>query len=108
MSIGIKTPSFGRKGVSDHAKSWAEFLLSGKPLARAPQKDRSPKLKARPKAKFGRKQDAGRVAFCRDEENCRRGQNVSVLNFLGGKFWAIMLAVVMLGIKALTLKAGEQ
>ena len=57
MRTGTKTPSFGRKGVSDHAKSWAEFLLSGKPLARTPQKDRTPKLKARPKAKFGRRLD---------------------------------------------------
>ncbi|MCR4378771.1 MAG: hypothetical protein NUV50_11855 [Rhodospirillales bacterium] len=98
MSVETKTPSFGRKGVSDHAKSWAEFLLSGKPLARAPQKDRTPKLKARPKAKFGRKQDSDRAAFCRDEENYRWGQNFSVLNFLRWKFWAIMLAAVMLGI----------
>lgn len=98
MGTGTKTPSFGRKGASDHAKSWAEFLLSGKPLARAPQKDRTPKLKPRPTAKFGRKQDSDRVAFCRGEENCRREQYGSVLNFLGWKFWVIMLAAVMLGI----------
>ena len=88
MGIGIKRSPFGRKGVSGHAKSFAESLLSGKPLARAPEKDRSPKLKPRPKAKFGRRQVSEQVAL---------GRN-GVKSHLNWKFWAILLSVLALGI----------
>jgi len=55
MSLSKKNPQFGQKGVGDSAISLAQSLLTGKPLARTPAKDRTPKLKPRPKPRFGRK-----------------------------------------------------
>ena len=55
MSTSMKNPIFGQKGARDRVQSLAESLLTGKPMSRAPKKDRTPKLKPRPKAIFGRK-----------------------------------------------------
>lgn len=55
MKPNPKEKQFGQKGINDSATSLAQSLLSGKPLARAPAQDRTPKLKPRPKPRFGRK-----------------------------------------------------
>lgn len=57
------TNGFGHKGVGDHAQSFAEQLLTGKPISRDARRDRGPKLKPRPKPVFGRGDTDARPAF---------------------------------------------
>ena len=56
MSTWTKKQGFGNKGTDDSAMTFAEQLLSGKPMGRACGRDRLPKLKPRAKPQFGRKQ----------------------------------------------------
>lgn len=55
MTMKLKSAGFGQKGVGDQAQSFAQTLLSGRPVGRDQSQARMPKLKPRPKAKFGRR-----------------------------------------------------
>lgn len=59
MRKSMKNVEFGRKDAGEHAVSFAQMLLSGKPLARpASAMDFSvPRLKAKRKVQFGRNGD---------------------------------------------------
>lgn len=56
MNNSSKVTGFGRKLTGEHAVSFAEMLLSGKPLARPPSllDVAVPRYKAKRKASFGR------------------------------------------------------
>ena len=55
MNTWSKKHGFGNKGTHDSAMTFAEQMLSGKPVRRASRRDRLPKLKPRAKPQFGRK-----------------------------------------------------
>lgn len=105
MGIGSKSPQFGHKGVRDSARSFAESLLTGKPLARAPQKDRALPFKPRLKPKFGRRNASDKLA----EKIGHRGDGMARRHdskflgskFLGWKFWATITVAVVLSVQAL-------
>ncbi|HEY9163064.1 MAG TPA: hypothetical protein VIN57_00540 [Magnetovibrio sp.] len=61
MNKQNKNASFGHKGTGEQAVTLAQSLLTGKPLARAKAKDRTPKLKPRIKPRFGRRDDLAAV-----------------------------------------------
>ena len=54
MRLRTKTVGFGSKGESERSMSFAESLLSGRPLQRDTGGD-IPHLKPRPKIRFGTK-----------------------------------------------------
>jgi hypothetical protein len=60
MNKSMKNVGFGRKDSGEHAVSFAQMLLSGKPLARpASAMELSvPYIKTKPKTHFGRNTDA--------------------------------------------------
>lgn len=91
MSTHTKSPNFGHKGVADEAKSYAEQLLTGKPVGRANKRDRTPKLKPRAKTRFGRKDVSETFSRSVDRAVQRRGW----------KFWATMVTALVLGLQAL-------
>jgi hypothetical protein len=98
MGIDTKAPQFGHKGTSERGQSFAEWLLSGKPLARAPQTVCAAKLKPRAKPKFGRRPDAAPLISNVSGEKYRHRNKVSVIKCFGWSFWAILLAALMLSV----------
>ena len=86
MGPSTKTPGFGHKGASDHVQTLAESLLTGKPVARAQGRDRTPKLKPRAKPRFGRRDAQAHTADPRVRAvGPRRGWVV----------WAVAVAVAL-------------
>lgn len=94
-----KISSFGTKGVDSHAKTFAEQLLSGKPMARAPQKDNRAVLKPRVKSLFGRKAQDRTPASCTGTEAQPHGR-VRMLRH-GWFFWLSVWVAGLLGLQAL-------
>jgi len=92
MSTNLKTSGFGHKGGHDNAQSMAESLLTGKPLGRAPVRDRTPKLKPRVKPVFGRKEASEAFSCTIDRAVWHRGW----------RFWAATLAALVLALQLLS------
>lgn len=92
MGRQFKNDGFGIKGVNAQASSLADALLSGKPLARSkPRRDPVPKLKPRPKPKFGRR-DASDGGAHADGAYSRHA-------WRGWMFWISAMIAVGLGLQ---------
>lgn len=90
MSLKTNINGFGTKGAHERPVTFAESLLTGRPMSRAPQRP-SPKLKARARPRFGRKSLAEQFSVKVNRSFKRRST----------RFWAGVIVALTLAAQAL-------
>jgi len=91
MSLKMNINGFGTKGIHERPVTFAESLLTGRPVSREPQRV-SPKLKARARPRFGRKSMAETFSVKVNRSMKRRTI----------RFWAGLILGLTLAAQALT------
>jgi len=94
MGTRTKHPGFGQK--HDGAQSFAEALLTGKPIGRAAVRATTPKLKPRAKPSFGRGALTASPAL-----DAKMSRNRTPARKHGWRFWTGIVLAVLLGAQAL-------